>query len=436
MTIKEDNSGYRIESEIGRLEVVTHRSEKGSRTVYNTKIEIFPKIGPKEMYQTSCYEDLKFRLVSYMPYRKAEEIGNRLRWQDNEEKIKYRTIGDAVSREGAEIIDYIAAKAKQILIQNHFDVKSGNPDEKYVVEKDIESPIIQVIPAVLVKQAIIELNEGKEKEYQIDEILINEVFEDVEHSVNISVDDVGVNEQKESGRSKDSSLKESRHYVKNTVIHIQQGISKYILDGLGMREMLIILTAFLLSNKMFTNNSIIFFADGADNIKNGIKDIFGWRPYRIILDWYHLRKKCKERLSMAMKGREVRNMVLKKLISLLWLGKVDAAIEYLRSLDVNMVRNNNEIELLIGYFEINRNNIPCYALRKKLGLRVSSNRGEKANDLVVAQRQKHNGMSWSKSGSSGLANIRALFLNKENENWTTGRELEFKMISSSKKNCA
>ena len=402
----------------------------------NTKIDIFPKIGPKEMYQTSCYEDMKFRLVSYMPYRKSEEIMNRLRWQDDEEIIKYRTIGDAVSKEGEEIIDYIDAKAKHILAQNHFDLKSGKPDENYAVEKDIACPNIQVISAVIVKQAIIEFNEGKEKESQIDETLINEVFEDVEHSVNISVDDVGVNEQKESGRSKDSPLKESKHYVKNTVIHIQQGISKYILDGLGMREMLIILTAFLLSNKMFTNKSIIFFADGADNIKNGIKDIFGWRPYRIILDWYHLRKKCKERLSMAMKGREVRNMVLKKLISLLWLGKVDAAVEYLRNLDIKMVRNNNEIELLIGYFERNKNNIPCYALRKKLGLRVSSNRGEKANDLVVAQRQKHNGMSWSKSGSSGLANIRTLFLNKENENWTTRRELEFKMISSPKKKCA
>ena len=139
---------------------------------------------------------------------------------------------------------------------------------------------------------------------------------------------------------------------------------------------------------------------------------------------------------MGMKGSEVRNMVLKKLIKLLWLGKVDAAIEYLRGLDVNMVRKIDELELLIGYFEKNRNNIPCYALRKILGLRVSSNRGEKANDLVVAQRQKHNGMSWSKPGSSGLANIRALFLNKENENWTTRRELEFKMISLHSKKCA
>jgi hypothetical protein len=71
--------------------------------------------------------------------------------------------------------------------------------------------------------------------------------------------------------------------------------------------------------------------------------------------------------------------------------------------------------------------IPCYALRKKLGLRVSSNRGEKANDLVVAQRQKHNGMSWSKTGSSGLANVNALFLNKENENWINKKTIEFRL---------
>ncbi len=421
---------YKIEAEVGRLDVITHRMERGSRTIYNTKVDIFPKIGPKEMFQTACFDGFKLKLASYLPYRKTEEILNRIRWQDDEEIIKHRTIGDAVAREGAEIIDYIDAKAKQILVQNHFDVKSGNPDQGYAVGKDIECPKIHMIPLDQVKQAIDEYNSGKEKEQQIDEAQINEVFEDVTHSVNISVDDVGVTEQKESGRSKDSPPSESKHYVKNTVIHIQQGISKYILDGLGMRGMLIILTAFLLNNELFTNKTIVFFADGADTIKNGIKDIFGWRPYRIILDWYHLRKKCKERLSMGMNGRVVRNMVLKKLISLLWLGKVDVAVEYLRNLDGNMVRKISEIELLIAYFERNKNNIPCYALRKKLGLRVSSNRGEKANDLVVAQRQKHNGMSWSKSGSSGLANIRTLFLNKEDENWITNRKLEFKLVSS------
>ncbi|HAG12120.1 MAG TPA: hypothetical protein DCK76_12335 [Desulfotomaculum sp.] len=63
---------------------------------------------------------------------------------------------------------------------------------------------------------------------------------------------------------------------------------------------------------------------------------------------------------------------------------------------------------------------------------MSSNLGEKANDLVVAQRQKHNGMSWSRSGSSGLANVRALFLNKEDESWITRKELNFKLVNLSR----
>ena len=56
-------------------------------------------------------------------------------------------------------------------------------------------------------------------------------------------------------------------------------------------------------------------------------------------------------------------------------------------------------------------------LRRRLGLRISSNRVEKANDLVVAQRQKHNGMSWSVSGSSALAQISALFINGDASVW-------------------
>jgi len=74
-------------------------------------------------------------------------------------------------------------------------------------------------------------------------------------------------------------------------------------------------------------------------------------------------------------------------------------------------------------------------IKEETRLRTSSNQGEKANDLVVAERQKHNGMSWSKPGSSGLANIRTLFLNQEDENWITRRELDFKLISPTRAKC-
>lgn len=73
-----------------------------------------------------------------------------------------------------------------------------------------------MISADQVNRVIDEYNEGKEKGRQIDETQIHEVFEDAAYCVNISVDDVGVTKQKESGRSKDSAQKESKHYVKNT----------------------------------------------------------------------------------------------------------------------------------------------------------------------------------------------------------------------------
>ena len=86
-------------------------------------------------------------------------------------------------------------------------------------------------------------------------------------------------------------------------------------------------------------------------------------------------------------------------------------------LDKTQLRPQNRIADLCGYFLKHRNHIPCYALRHHFGLRTSSNRAEKANDLVVAQRQKHNGMSWSCAGSAALAQIKALFVNNDAPNW-------------------
>ncbi|HWS83552.1 MAG TPA: hypothetical protein VN207_04770, partial [Ktedonobacteraceae bacterium] len=69
--------------------------------------------------------------------------------------------------------------------------------------------------------------------------------------------------------------------------------------------------------------------------------------------------------------------------------------------------------------------IPCYALRKKLGLRTSSNPVEKANDLMVSTRQKHNGMSWSPDGSTCLATLTALRHNDEHMQWLRHRDIPF-----------
>ena len=68
-------------------------------------------------------------------------------------------------------------------------------------------------------------------------------------------------------------------------------------------------------------------------------------------------------------------------------------------------------------------------LRDALGLRNSSNRGEKADDLIVANRQKHNGMSWSDAGSSSLASVSAVLHNYEMDNWIKHGMLSLQLVT-------
>lgn len=433
--VREEESGFQVQAELGHLDIATHCAGKGSRALYNTQIEVFPHIGPKEAFRSSCFDWLECKCVSDNPYRKCEELINRLLWQDSVNEVKYRTMADSVVKHGRQISAHIEGKAQDILSDNHFDPITARPDLSHSPEMAMVLPEIDVIPADKVGMVIAQYNAKRERDRQIDESLKSEVLEDPGKCVNISLDDVLVTQQKEGGRSKDSPPKESKQYVKDTVIHVQQGLAKYILVGLGMMKQVRILMAFLLYNDLLADRLVVFFIDGADDIKDAIKATFGWRPYKIILDWLHLKKKCQERSSMGMKGRKIRNEALAKLLPLLWLGKVQDAIEHLKSLDDSLVKDRKEIEKLIAYFERNRDYIPCYALRKRLGLRISSNRGEKANDLTVSRRQKNNGMSWSKPGSSGLANVTALFLNNEDENWTVWRQISFKLRPCSASKC-
>jgi len=246
-------------------------------------------------------------------------------------------------------------------------------------------------------------------------------------------------QQKESNREKYSPSKEKKEFVKNTVTHIQSSENDtYILNAASIKQMMTIILAFLLNNGLLNRTGLlIFFIDGAADLRSAIQNLFlGLLSFKIILDWYHLEKKCKERLSMAMKGKQVRNKALEHITLLLWRGKVDMAITYLRGLGEDVIKNQAEIERLIGYFERNRSSIPCYALRQKLGLRVSSNPVEKANDLVVSHRQKHNGMSWSASGSTSLATVTCIHRNSEQENWLLRHDITLKFGAGAEKSAA
>jgi len=46
-----------------------------------------------------------------------------------------------------------------------------------------------------------------------------------------------------------------------------------------------------------------------------------------------LEKKCKERCSQGMKGKQIRNKALEHLLEFLWRGKINLAVMYLRGLN-------------------------------------------------------------------------------------------------------
>jgi hypothetical protein len=465
--IVEKPKSYIVDAEVGRLEVDVFEIRKGSEKVFTTRKDVFPETGSLEAFKTPRLLELFTLFPIDESFRKSATKLNRVLLRDNEETIQFRTLANTVEREGELIQEQISKKAETILKTHGFSVqgkildgnKGWNPanmqgshaeesatsesgDQNF--EKDPQSALGEtsdnnkgqtsvIVPGSieeeLIRKAIEELNVGKEKDLQIDLSELHETFEDPEQiKANISLDDVLSKKQKESNREKGAPSKDKKEFVKNTVAHLQNGENaSYILNAPGIETIMILVLAFLVHNgSLNETGQLIFFIDGAADLRSAIQSLFlDLLPFKIILDWFHLEKKCKERLSAAMKGKKIRNKVLDHITPLLWHGKIDAAISYLEGLNKEDIKNQEEIRLLIGYFERNRSYIPCYALRQKLGLRVSSNRGEKANDLVVSSRQKHNGMSWSTSGSTSLATVTSLHLNDEQSYWLVNHDISF-----------
>ena len=53
--------------------------------------------------------------------------------------------------------------------------------------------------------------------------------------------------------------------------------------------MMTIVLAFLLSNGLLSiPGSLVFFTDGARDLRSAIQSVFHFIPFKIILDWYHL----------------------------------------------------------------------------------------------------------------------------------------------------
>jgi len=396
-----------VEAEIGRILV-----KKGSAIV--------PAHQPKERIWSQSFQELALMTGSELSYANGQKLLNRVLRRDGGSSIKARTYQDFCCRSGQELSVYIAKETETALEQAGFDGKTGQLREGAALPPELGKVGTSLSEGADIQQVIQTINASRERtREQIHACSV--AMENPEDTCYISVDEIGVKHQKEHRKG---STEKQGAYVWNTVAVVQSRQLSYTLTDGSMSQLFRCTLACLLTNGLLAGKNLVIFTDGASDIRRNIEKTFSFRPYTIILDWYHLKKRCQEYLSMSIKGgKEKRNAILQKLLRILWVGNVADAVEYLTGLDTNLLRPANRIADLCAYFEKHRSHTPCYALRHYLGLRNSSNMVEKANDLLIAQRQKHNGMSWSASGSSALANIKALFPNHEVLPWLRSHSL-------------
>ena len=423
---------YWVDGEVGRFEFTTHQVYDGDDLLYDTASECFPPRGRWEWYQTSGFKELAFLYgVTEDSYRHTSRRLNRLRHQSDRDGTPSRTLQAQAEREGTRLQHALDQKATQILNAAQVSEQDGT-----VIVPSLP-PVSQplTMPQDRVNDAIETCQKSLKHSFDLRSNPM--LYEAPDMTVNITVDDVGVKRQKAERRSSASEPASSspdqstttRKYAHTTVVHLEQMGWTYVLAGRGMAHVLRLVMACLFSNGL-EGFHLQFFTDGYGILHEAIRRSFSWYPnVVIVLDWYHLLKKCQMQLSLACDGRDHRNTVLKELLPLLWYGQLDKAITFIQGLEAQHIKNAEALTKLIGYFERNREHIPCYAVRKVLGLRNSSQIGEKMNDLLVSNRQKHRGMSWSQSGSVSLAVLAALKRNGEHAQWFDEGEIDFKLVA-------
>lgn len=379
------------------------------------------ELKPKSHIYSVSMERILLGFSINLSHRKTCDYVNSIFRRNADSLICPSTLEDYIKRQGQCIFGYFNRLSDDILSKTPWISSDGIVANPSKVPTSISTPSPEssagTDPCEYYEDVIKPYNIYREVCDQIkNPSLIRGTEINPDDCVYVSIDDVGVKQQK-SGR-KDGGTRDGK-VVENTVIHIQSKEGSYILTTVGMAEAFKFLIAFLLSNRLLENRHLYFFTDGANNIRKSIETYFDRLcPYTIYLDWYHLEKRMTELLSMALKGpKDIRHEIRTTLDHKLWAGNFHDAGVYIRNIEPKYVKNQIKLQEALDYLNRKQPYACCYALRKELKLRNSSNPAEKTNDLVVANRQKHNGMSWSRNGSGALATITALHRNGSMNSW-------------------
>jgi hypothetical protein len=419
---------YRVDGELGRVEFPTYRVCRQDITLYDTARELFPPLGCWERYETTGFKEIALiRGVPEQSDAKTTIFLNRIRHQEG--ATGATTLRASAEREGQQVLECLERTTTMILHRESFD-ETGQPRTPH--------PLGARAAVILSPDQVTEaIDACGLTEIERADVAQNPVpYEQPGVRVDISIDDVVVKQQKRHrahsespDRSPDEEERSGRTDGHTTVAHLQHTEHAYCITGPGGPAVLRMLLGYLFTNALL-GSRLPFFVDGQKTLQAAILRAFsGLRNVGMILDWYHVEDKCARQLSLAMKGATLRNEALADLSTLLGYGRVDRAIPFLRNVPKTHLKKPAEIRGLLGYLDRNRPYIPGYEVRKRVGLRNSSNLGEKMTDLLVSHRQKQKGMSWSASGSHAIAALAALKRNGEYPHWFEYHTLELKQAA-------
>jgi hypothetical protein len=156
---------------------------------------------------------------------------------------------------------------------------------------------------------------------------------------------------------------------------------------------------------------VVLLGDGARWIIRFFQErLVSWPLATLFLDWFHCRKKCYELTGLICRGRKAKLELLGLLLKHLWHGQTQDALDILEEYRPQ-TRNTAKLDELIAYLKSRLPYIPNYRERRAQQRYIGSAHVEKGNDLIVARRQKHQGMHWSEQTSDALAALRTLMLN-------------------------
>ncbi len=159
------------------------------------------------------------------------------------------------------------------------------------------------------------------------------------------------------------------------------------------------------------DRSLLVLADGARWIRACYRDCLAPLPRtQMLLDWHHLEQKCRELAGAICPSRPAKARLLRRLYRQLWAGNVPGALRVLAAYRPQ-AKQHEALDELAASRTARQQWIPNYRARRRRREYIRSGQAEKANDRIVARRQKGRGLQGSAPTRAALAAVRTLLLN-------------------------